>query len=307
MAIVTDAVVPVAGLGTRLLPATKSMPKEMLPVGSKPVVQYVVEELRACGIERVLLVTGRSKRAIEDHFDPDPELVRRLREDGKEDLLAELAFEGLGVSVLSARQHHPRGLGDAIAHGAGFAGDRPFAVALGDAILGRHAPSTIVADLAAAREASGAVAAIAVRDVPRAHVGRYGIVAGVPLDIGVAATTLDPELAARVVDVTTLVEKPSAAAAPSTLAVAARYVLAPAIFDALARTRPDAGGEVQLTDALRLLLDEGARIVAVRLPNGVDRYDIGTVESYCATFVEFALTDPELGRALRDRARALLA
>lgn len=306
MTLVTDAVIPVAGLGTRLLPATKSMPKEMLPVAAKPVVQYVVEELRACGIERVLLVTGRSKRAIEDHFDHDPELVRRLRESGKEELLAELAFEGLGVSVMSARQHRPRGLGDAIACAAGFAAGRPFAVALGDAILGRHAPSTIVADLAAAQAATGAAAAIAVREVPADAVRRYGVVVPAPLD---AATTgaLPRELAARTTDVTDLVEKPAPADAPSRLAVAARYVLDPVVFDALQRTPPGRDGEVQLTDALRLLLGEGARIVAVRLPDGVDRYDIGTVESYCATFIEFALSDPHVGAALRDHARRLLA
>lgn len=306
MALVTDAVIPVAGLGTRLLPATKSMPKEMLPVGAKPVVQHVVEELRACGIERVLLVTGRSKRAIEDHFDPDAELVRRLREQGKEELLAELAFDHMGIQVLSTRQHRPRGLGDAVACADAFAADRPFAVALGDAILGRHAPSTIVTDLAAAREATGAVAAIAVRTVAAQEIGRYGIVAPSPL-LADDAARLDPALAQRTCVVAGLVEKPRPEEAPSDLAVAARYVLHPRVFGALRETPPDPGGEIQLTDALARLIAAGERIVAVRLPDGVERYDIGTVESYCATFVEFALTDPQVGATLRARVRELLA
>jgi UTP--glucose-1-phosphate uridylyltransferase len=155
---VVDAVVPVAGLGTRLLPATKSQPKEMLPVVGKPVVQYVVEELAAAGIERILFVTGRGKSAIEDHFDPDPDLIRRLRETGKEELLAELEYERMGVDFLYTRQPEPRGLGDAVACAERFAGDRPFALALGDSIIAGRSPSSVVNALAAALEERGATA-----------------------------------------------------------------------------------------------------------------------------------------------------
>lgn len=289
---ITDAVVPVAGLGTRLLPATKSQPKEMLPVGAKPVVQYVVEELRACGVDRVLFVTGRGKSAIEDHFDDDPELIRALREAGREELLAELEFERMGVEFAYTRQRRQRGLGDAILYAERFSGSGPFIVALGDAIIGRHEPSPIVARLTAAFEASGAACAIAVQAVPRELAPRYGMVAGEP--------------DGHHLRVTGLVEKPAPADAPGDLAVAARYVFSPAIFGALRATPPGHGGEVQLTDAIRRLLDAGEHVVAVTLGPEDRRYDVGTVESYCATFLEFALTDPRYGERLRERAAALL-
>lgn len=292
------AVVPVAGLGTRLLPATKSQPKEMLPVGVKPVVQHVVEELAGCGIERIVLVTGRGKHAIEDHFDPDPRLVRALREEGKEELLARLGFERDGPQIAYVRQPRPLGLGDAVGRAAGLvpAGE-PFAVALGDAIIGRHRPSDIVTRLARARERHGAVAAIAVEEVPRELTSRYGIVAPAAGDQAGA----DASFA-----VADLVEKPAPARAPSTLAIAGRYVLMPEVFAALERTLPGLAGEVQLTDALRALLREGRPVVAVRLGDDEPRYDVGTAQSYATTFVEHALTDPEVGEAVRRRAEEVL-
>jgi UTP--glucose-1-phosphate uridylyltransferase len=176
---VLDAVVPVAGLGTRLLPATKSQPKEMLPVVGKPVVQYVVEELAAAGIERILFVTGRGKSAIEDHFDPDPDLIRRLRESGREELLAELEYERMGVDFLYTRQAEPRGLGDAVACAERFAADRPFALALGDSILAGADRSSVIRSLADAVDA-GAAVAIAVQEVEPAEAHLRGIV--VPAD-----------------------------------------------------------------------------------------------------------------------------
>jgi UTP--glucose-1-phosphate uridylyltransferase len=270
---VTDAVVPVAGLGTRLRPLTRSHPKEMLPVGDRPVVQFVVEELEAAGIERLLFVTGAGKRAIEDHFD-DP--------DGPPD----------GVRVAYTRQGRPRGLGDAVGCAEGFAGDRPVVVALGDTILGRHILPGIVPRLVEAFESAGAVAAVAVEEVAPDAVGRYGIVA--------------PDGDGEVVGVTDLIEKPEPGTAPSRLAVAARYVLAPAVLRELRATPPDHRGEIQLTDALAALARRGERIVAVRLRPEERRYDVGTVEGYCATFLELALTDPRFGARLRSRARALL-
>jgi UTP--glucose-1-phosphate uridylyltransferase len=270
---ITDAVIPVAGLGTRLLPATRSQPKEMLPVLDTPVVQYVVEELARAGIERVLFVTGKRKQAIEDHFDSDgDELVP-------------------GVQVLYTRQSAPRGLGDALRHAAGFAAGRPVVVALGDTII---AGPGVVPRLIAAQEAHRADAVLAVEEVAPEDVSRYGIVAvGEPLG--------DDAL-----EVHDVVEKPVPEAAPSRLAIAARYVLGPDAFAALDATAPDASGEVQLADAIRRVLEDGGRVVAVPLAAGEHRHDVGTVEGYCATFLEFALTDPRLGPRLRARAAALL-
>jgi len=289
---INNAVVPVAGLGTRLLPATKSQPKEMLPVGKKPIVQYVVEELKQSGIERVLFVTGRGKSSIEDHFDDDPELTRTLREGAKEELLAELEYESIGVHFLYTRQRRQKGLGDAVLCAEHFAGTDPFVVALGDSIIGRHAPSSIVRTLTEAFEAQQAACAIAVEEVPIEQAPLYGIV--------------QPRSESEVFEIGDLVEKPSVREAPSNLAIAARYVFAPSIFPAIRRMPFDRRGELQLTDAIRLLLDEGQRIIGVRLPPAEKRYDIGNFESYFETFVEFALTDPHFGPRLRERIKELL-
>ncbi len=293
---IRKAVIPVAGLGTRLLPATKSQPKEMLPVGKKPIVQYIVEELHLCGLEHALFVTGRGKSSIEDHFDDDPDLIRTMREAGKEDLLEELEYERLGVHFLYTRQRRQRGLGDAILCAEHFAGTEPFVVALGDSIIGRHKPSQIVQRLIAAFEAEGeardVACAIAVEEVPADQVSMYGIV--------------KPATDTEVFEMIDLVEKPRREDAPSRLAIAGRYVLSPAIFDAIRRTGFDHRGELQLTDAIQLMLREGSRIVGVRLPADEKRYDIGNFESYFETFVEFALTDPVYGEGLRKFAKELL-
>jgi UTP--glucose-1-phosphate uridylyltransferase len=283
-----DAVVPVAGLGTRLLPATKSQPKEMLPVVGKPVVQYVVEELAAAGIERILFVTGRGKSSIEDHFDPDPDLIRTLRESGREELLGELDFERMGVDFLYTRQAEPRGLGDAVACAERFAGDEPFALALGDSILGRGSKSKVIARLADALDARGAVAAVAVEEMDPSEAPMRGVV--VPAG----------EVSDGAFDVAQMIEKPPAEESPSGgLGVAARYVLTPAIFPALRRIEADGSGEVQLTDAIAALIDSGERVIAMRLPEGERRHDVGTVEGYCRTFLELALADPRFGQRLR--------
>jgi UTP--glucose-1-phosphate uridylyltransferase len=284
---VVDAVVPVAGLGTRLLPATKSQPKEMLPVVDKPVVQYVVEELAASGVERILFVTGRGKTSIEDHFDRDPELIRTLREAGKEELLATLDFERMGVDFLYTRQAEPRGLGDAVACAERFAGDRPFALALGDSILARGSESGVVATLAEALEEHSAAAAVAVESIEPEDAPLRGVV------VPEGEITVEPFEIAR------MIEKPPADESPSNLAVAARYVLRSAIFPALREIEADASGEVQLTDAITALIESGERVVGVRLPEGERRYDVGTIDGYCRTFLELALADPRFGERLR--------
>ena len=293
---ITNAVVPVAGLGTRLLPATKSQPKEMLPVGKRPVVQYIVEELERNGFERLLFITGANKDSIENHFDYDPVLIRYLRETGKEDLLAELEFERANIKFFYTRQKMQRGLGDAILHAEDFSGTAPFAVALGDSILGRHAQSTTLSRMAEIFGESDCAAVIAFEEVPAHEVHQYGIA--------------HPEKA--VADNTPfvlrdIIEKPAREEAPSNLAVAARYIFSHRIFPALHETKPGKGNEIQLTDAIRLLIRNGEKVIGLKLPPGETRYDIGNFESYFQAFVDFALHDPEHGESLRAYVKNVLA
>src|SRR5215470_16916660 len=269
------AIVPVAGLGTRLLPATKSQPKEMLPVGRKPVVQYVVEELTRVGMKRILFITGPGKASIENHFDLNGELVQTLRESGKEDLLEELEFERAAVQYFYTRQRQLLGLGHAVLCARPFVGDQPFVVALGDSIIGLHAESDVVSRMTSLYQERGAAAVIAFEEVPRAEVSQYGIAR--PRDDG------------EIFEIDDLVEKPTVAEAPSNLAIAARYVLSPAILDALTTTRRGKGGEIQLTDAIRTVIRNGGRAFGIRLRADERRYDIGNFEAYFEAFVAFAL------------------
>jgi UTP--glucose-1-phosphate uridylyltransferase len=289
---ITIAVVPVAGLGSRLLPATKSQPKEMLPVGRKPVVQYVAEELTRAGMERILFVTGPGKASIENHFDLNPELIQILRETGKEDLLAELYFERADVRYFYTRQRELLGLGHAILCSRPFVGDQPFVVALGDSIIGMNAASDVVRRMIDIFAQQRAEAVIAFEEVPRSDVHRYGIA--------------DPKSDGDVFELADVIEKPSVEEAPSSLAIAARYVFAPSIYDAIDRVAPGKDGEIQLTDAVRILLREKARVIGVRLRNDERRYDIGNFDSYFRAFVEFALNDPRSGAALRQALEEML-
>ncbi len=288
---ITKAVVPVAGLGTRLLPATKSQPKEMLPVGRKPVVQYVVEELEEAGIRSILFVTGRGKSAIENHFDRDPELSRALAASGKDELLSALAYEDADVEFFYTRQSEQRGLGHAVGLAATYAEGDPFAIALGDSIIESRVSPSVMKRLADAFEQTGAAAAIALEEVAPDDVSRYGIAApdGDPL----------PGFQGDVFRLRDLVEKPAPAEAPSRLAIAGRYVVTSAVFDALGRTDPGKGGEIQLTDAFRIMLHEGKTLIGLRLRPGERRHDIGNFESYFRSFLHFALRDPDHADALR--------
>jgi UTP--glucose-1-phosphate uridylyltransferase len=287
------AVVPVAGRGLRLLPLTKSQPKEMLPVGRKPVVQYVVEELARCGVGRLLFITGPGKTAIENHFDIDAELVDHLRETGKEVLLEELAFEREDLEYFYTRQRRQLGLGHAVLCARMAVGRQPFVVALGDSIIGLHAQSSVVRTMIDEFQRLRADAVIAFERVPPEEVVQYGIAK--PRGNG-----------AEVFELEDLVEKPDIEEAPSNLAIAARYVFSPAIFECLERTAPGKGGEIQLTDAVRLLIREGGKVFGVSLPPGEKRFDIGNFESYFEAFTEFALADPLYGPGLRARMRQLL-
>ncbi|HSV14093.1 MAG TPA: UTP--glucose-1-phosphate uridylyltransferase GalU [Tepidisphaeraceae bacterium] len=283
------AVIPAAGFGTRMLPAAKAVPKELLPILDRPTIQYVIEEAAAGGIEDVLLVTSRDKRAIEDHFDRNAELEQRLKAGGKESLLASVNELAARVKIHSVRQPEQRGLGDAVAQARKHVGDEPFICLLGDTIFsgGDEGPTAQLA--AAYREFGSSV--IGLEEVPLERVSRYGIVGGAMLRDGVMK--LD-----------TLVEKPSRENAPSRFAIAARYVLTPAIFQCLASTSPGKGGEIQLTDALRALLAREP-IYGVVLKSR--RHDIGNPIDWLRTNLMFAARDPAMWEQIAPLARELLS
>ncbi|MGI6368408.1 MAG: UTP--glucose-1-phosphate uridylyltransferase [Anaerolineae bacterium] len=289
MSAIVKAVIPVAGMGTRLLPATKSQPKEMLPVGRRPVVQYVVEELEQAGLDQILFVTGRKKSAIEDHFDADPELVRVLSAADSYTLLDELAYTSTEASYFYTRQSTPLGLADAVRRAERFVGDDNFVVALGDSIIKNGSGTGLLAKMVEVHLSSGAGCTIALEHVSPEETYRYGIVAPV--------AGADTSVAFEIDD---LVEKPAPGAAPSTLAIAARYVFSPMVFEAIRRTAPDRKGELQLTDSIRLLKQLGQRIMGVTLQPGERRYDIGNFESYFTTFIDFALADEKYGYMVRQ-------
>jgi UTP--glucose-1-phosphate uridylyltransferase len=291
---ITKAIVPAAGLGTRLLPATKSQPKEMLPVGRKPAVQYVVEELQAAGLRQILLITGRRKRAIEDHFDSDPELISALEQAGNEPVLADLAYLEGKSRFFYTRQSSPKGLGDAISLGADFVDNDDCAVALGDSLIAADDPAAPLRAMMEAHIHLGAAAIVAVEKVPLEEAFRYGIVS----IEGAEPPPGEP------VTVTDIVEKPPLRTAPTTLAVAARYVFSPAIFDALKRTLPGKRGEIQLTDAIKLLIRMGEPVYAWLLSPDQHRYDVGNFESYFRAFIEFALADERYGYLVRKYIKA---
>ncbi len=293
--LINNAVVPVAGLGTRLLPATKSQPKEMLPVGKRPVVQYIVEELERNGISRVLFITGASKYSIENHFDVDPVLIRHLRETCKEELLAELEYERANIRYFYTRQKMQNGLGDAILHAEEFAGHQPFVVALGDSIIGLHAKSNVLSHMKDVFLDQTCAAVVAFEEVGADEVRHYGI-----------ADPLTMPSDGEAFVIRDLIEKPNPAESPSRLAIAARYIFSERIFAALKETKPGKGGEIQLTVAIRLLIRGGEKVVGVKLPASEKRYDIGNFESYFKAFMDHALFDPEYGEELRRYVRSLL-
>jgi len=286
------AVVPVAGLGTRLLPATKSQPKEMLPIGRKPVVQYVVEELAHIGMQRILFITGPGKASIENHFDLDNELIQLLRQNGKEELLAELSFERAPLQYFYTRQRRQLGLGHAVSCAQPFVGDHPFAVALGDSIIGLNSRSNILKRMTQCFLEKKAEAVIAFTEVPRDRVPYYGVA--------------KPKGGGDTFELEDVIEKPKKDEAPSNLVISARYVFAPSIFNALEQIQPGAGGEYQLTDAIRLIIQGGGKVYGVRLGADERRYDVGNFDSYFQAFVEFALADDKCGPALRSYLKTIL-
>jgi UTP--glucose-1-phosphate uridylyltransferase len=283
---VRKAVLPVAGLGTRFLPATKAQPKEMLPVVDKPLIQYAVEECITAGIENLIFVTGRGKNAIEDHFDSAPELERFLEEKGKPDLAQMVRQTSNMVHISYIRQKEPLGLGHAVLTAWELVGDEPFAVLLGDVIIDGTPPATKqLIDVYDATQAG----VIAVEQVPHEKISLYGVIDAKPA--GAA------EWGERLLRVHDLVEKPKPNDAPSDLAVTGRYVLPPEIFDCLQRTQPGRGGEIQLTDALRMLAKDSVLFAYVY--EGTS-YDAGDKLGFLKATVEMGLKNPEFGEDFRS-------
>ncbi len=290
---VRKAVIPAAGMGTRFLPATKSMPKEMLPVVDKPVLQFVLEEAAESGIEDVLIITGRGKQAIENHFDYNPDLEYFLRNAGKADLAEKVRDIGETVRIHYIRQKEQLGLGDAIRLARDHAGGEPFAVLLGDTII--DPPPGQKPGLRQLLDAFEQVRSsiVAVHRVPREWVSRYGVVEGEP-------EPFDENL----LRLRRLIEKPRPEEAPSDLAIAGRYVFTPEIFAMLDCTPRGVGGEIQLTDAMNMLAAEEP---VFALAWQARRFDIGNRLEYAKCFVEFALRRPDTGPELRAHLERLLS
>ena len=277
---VRKAVIPAAGLGTRFLPATKALAKEMFPIIDKPTIQYIVEEARKSGIEDILVVTGKGKRPIEDPFDSDPELEQNLKAKGKKDLL-ELVQQTTDINLYFIRQSHPRGLGDAVLMAKDFVGNEPFVVMLGDDIMDDKVPLT--KQLIDRYEETHA-STLAVMKVPHEEVNKYGVIDPV--------TETKPGL----FDVNKFVEKPDVDKAPSDLAIIGRYLLTPEIFDMLETQKPGAGNEIQLTDAIDRL-NQIQRVFAHEFKG--NRYDVGYKFGYLKTSIQFGLKHPEVSADLK--------
>lgn len=273
--LIRKAVIPAAGLGTRFLPATKAIPKEMIPIVDVPMIQHIVEEAARSGIRDIVLITARRKEAIENHFDDQPELEAHLEEKGKKDLAELSRTAGRLCNIIAIRQKNPAGLGHAVACAEPVVGREPFAILLGDDLIDSDVPCT--EQLIRVFHEQNA-SCVGVMEVPQQEVSKYGVVGGKMLN-------------ERTMHVRELVEKPSPDRAPSRLAIPGRYVLSPAIFDCIRDTKPGKGGEIQLTDALQLLAQR-ERLLAYRY-EGV-RYDTGDRLGFIDATLAFALKRPEL-------------
>jgi len=273
---IRKAIIPAAGLGTRFLPATKAQPKEMLPIVDKPTIQYIIEEAIDSGIEEILVITGRNKKCIEDHFDKSVELEMELEKNNKTELLEVVKDISDMVDIHYIRQKEPRGLGHAIRCAKTFVGDEPFAILLGDDIVYNEGKPCLKQLIDCYNEYKTSI--LGVQTVAEEDVSRYGIVEGIPVEN-------------RVCKVKRLVEKPAVHEAPSNTAILGRYIVTPRIFDILDNTKPGKGNEIQLTDALLELINEEA-MYAYNFEG--KRYDVGDKLGYLEATVEYALRKPEL-------------
>ena len=281
---IKKAIIPAAGLGTRFLPATKAQPKEMLPIVDKPTIQYIVEEAVKSGIEDIIIVSGRGKRAIEDHFDKSYELEDQLIKKDKMKMLEEIQDISNLADIHYIRQKEAKGLGHAIATAKKFIGNEPFAVLLGDDIVKTEGTPALKQLTEAFEKYRGSV--VGVQQVPESEVSKYGVVAP-------QGSTSEPNL----MQVSDLVEKPKKEEAPSNYAIMGRYVLTPEIFDILETLPPGAGGEIQLTDAIKELNKKQA-VYACEFSG--DRYDVGDKFGFIKATIEFALDRPDLKDQLED-------
>ena len=286
---VRKAVFPAAGLGTRFLPATKAQPKEMLPLVDTPIIQYGVEEAVAAGCDQIVMVTGRGKQAIEDHFDVSYELEKMLEERGKTDLLRIVRQISDLIHIAYVRQKEALGLGHAILTARELVGDEPFAALLADDVIDAEVPC--LKQLMDVFQKTGC-SVLATQIVEGPAISSYGVLKGVPVD----------GWNGRLYEVLDLVEKPPAAEAPSNLAIIGRYILTPAVFETLSETKPGAGGELQLTDGLRCLLKREKMYAYVYEGR---RYDAGDKLGFLKATVEFALKRPDLGGPLREYLKGL--
>ncbi|WP_283583803.1 UTP--glucose-1-phosphate uridylyltransferase GalU [Limosilactobacillus difficilis] len=281
---VRKAIIPAAGLGTRFLPATKALAKEMLPIVDKPTIQFIVEEARKSGIEDIVVVDGKNKRSIEDHFDSNPELEDNLQAKHK-DAMLKLVQETTDINIYFIRQSHPRGLGDAVLTARDFIGDEPFVVMLGDDlnnIDGKGEPLT--KQLIESFQRTGA-STLAVMRVPHEDTAKYGVI------------NPSKEVIPGLYNVTSFVEKPAPKDAPSDLAIIGRYIFTPEIFDVLAKTKPGKGNEVQLTDAIDTL-NKTQRVFAHEFKG--ERYDVGNKFGWIKTNIQYGLQHPQVKDDLRQ-------
>ena len=285
---IKKAIIPAAGLGTRFLPATKAQPKEMLPIVDKPTIQYIVEEAIESGIEDILIITGRNKRAIEDHFDKSVELEMELEQRNKTELLNLVRKVSNMANITYIRQKEPKGLGDAIYCGKNFIADEPFAVLLGDDIVDSQTKPCLKQLMDVYDEYKTTI--LGIKEVPKGEVNKYGIVSGMYIEDGVY----------KVKD---LIEKPTPEEAPSNVAILGRYIITPEIFKVLEYTAPGAGGEIQLTDALRELAKKEA-MYAYNFEGKV--YDVGDKLGFLQATVEFALKRKKLGTEFRKYLKGIV-
>ncbi|NMX21050.1 UTP--glucose-1-phosphate uridylyltransferase [ANME-1 cluster archaeon GoMg4] len=285
---IRKAVIPAAGLGTRFLPVTKSMPKEMLPIIDKPIIQFAVEEAIASGIEDIIIITGRGKRAIEDYFDTSPELESHLVQNKKYELLREVKDISSLVDIHYIRQKEPKGLGDAVLKAEKHVGDEPFAVLLGDDIIkcDRGTPCCIKQLMDLFEQYDGDNPIIAVEKVPEEKISDYGI-------IKIKGKEIDLDFRKSVYRIEDIIEKPSLEEAPSNIGTVGRYILTPEIFDCIKETPPGKGNEIQLTDAIRILIEKDKREVYACKFRG-RRYDAGDKLGYIKAIVDFALEREDL-------------
>jgi len=275
------AVIPAAGSGTRLLPATKSQAKEMLLVGRKPVIQHIVEEIQKAGINKILIITNQKKRALEDHLDPHLKHFSQLQDTNDD------------IEFFYTRQSQPKGLADAISKAETFVNNEPFVVCLGDSIIQSKPTNNVLENLIDTHMINQANVSILFEEVEFESVVKYGIAA--------------PELEkGRTFSIADIVEKPSVEEAPSNLAVAARYVFSPEIFDYIRQTKPGRNNEIQITDSIHLALQNRDRIFGLKLDHGEKRFDIGNYRAYFEAFFRFSLADPEFGAEFREYAKKML-